>query len=193
MSSLLGDFSLPQDGGGKSFFLLSLTFVHVTFDNTEMKEGSSEASSEMFRNFPFAFLASLSLNKHHNICTHICKNDTLFACSEGDDDAPFSLCSVTCVKQQHSTYRIIIIITVAGLAYRRACVTAGARWRRQKKATREASQIQFEEKLKRRVGNCMNSRNSKLIVKAHKNFNFMAFGGAFDSGEFCVVQFNVTC
>lgn len=54
-----------------------------------------------------------------------------------------------------------------------------------KKATREASQIQFEEKLKRRVGNCMNSRNSKLIVKAHKNFNFMVFGGAFDSGEFC--------
>lgn len=57
-----------------------------------------------------------------------------------------------------------------------------------KKATREASQIQFEEKLKRRVGNCMNSRNSKLIVKAHKNFNFMVFGGAFDSGEFCVVH-----
>lgn len=121
----------------------------------------------------------LSSQAFLSICTHICKNDTLFACSEGDDDAPFSLCSVTCVKQQHSTYRIIIIITVAGGIPQSMCHCAGARWRRQKNPTREASQIQFEEKLKRRVGNCMNSRNSKLIVKAHKNFNFMVFGGSF--------------
>lgn len=151
---------------GKTFpSQVSLTFVHVTFDDIEIrkgdvflvcceyvhwwkirrhKEGRNEMSGEIGRlgwvreqswifcwrlspfvvilkhftsfrlatpspatdcrqEFSFTFY-KFPLNEHHNICVQICKNDTLFAWNGGaflHDVVSFSLCSVTCVKQQH--------------------------------------------------------------------------------------------